>query len=104
MTAEKPIRAKPQEGPGFGELRAGNLGVRIAYTPAEIDAVQALRFRVFYEEMGATPDKQAAATRPLACLSAPQTGDASRGGTGCIQETGKQESGRPCRPNLVRSQ
>jgi L-ornithine Nalpha-acyltransferase len=41
---------------GFGELRAGNLGVRIAETAAEIDASLALRFRVFYEEMGAHPD------------------------------------------------
>jgi putative hemolysin len=63
MTAEKPIGATPQDGPGFGELRAGNLGVRIAATPAEIDAVQALRFRVFYEEMGATPEPAVAATR-----------------------------------------
>jgi putative hemolysin len=46
--------------PPFAELRAGPLGVRIATTPDEIDAVQALRYRVFYVEMGATPD---AATR-----------------------------------------
>lgn len=51
------------EEPGFGELRAGNLGVRVAETPAEIDAVQALRFRVFYEEMGARPDAETLATR-----------------------------------------
>ena len=63
MTAEQPIGAMAPEGPGFGELRAGKLGVRIAETPAEIDAVQALRFRVFYEEMGATPDPSLAATR-----------------------------------------
>jgi L-ornithine Nalpha-acyltransferase len=42
--------------PGFGELRAGNLGVRIATTDAEIRAVQALRYRVFYHELGAHPD------------------------------------------------
>ena len=47
----------------FGELRAGNLGLRIAATPAEIDAVQALRYRVFYEELGAEPDPVAARTR-----------------------------------------
>jgi L-ornithine Nalpha-acyltransferase len=41
---------------GFGELRAGNLGVRIATSDAEIRAVQALRYRVFYHEMGAHPD------------------------------------------------
>jgi putative hemolysin len=61
VTAEKPIGAVPE--PGIGELRAGNLGVRLARTPAEIDKVQALRFRVFYQEMGATPDPQTAATR-----------------------------------------
>jgi len=41
---------------GFPELRAGNLGLRLASTAAELDAVQALRYRVFYEEMGAKPD------------------------------------------------
>jgi putative hemolysin len=49
----------PEVGPGFGELRAGHLGVRIATTEAEIDAVQALRWRVFYEEMGAEPSEAA---------------------------------------------
>ena len=46
---------------GIGELRAGNLGLRIARTPEELDAAQALRYRVFYEEMGAQPDAAAAA-------------------------------------------
>ena len=50
------------EEPGFGELRGGNLGVRIAATPGEIDAAQALRYRVFYQDMGARPDAVAAAT------------------------------------------
>jgi putative hemolysin len=49
--------------PGFGELRVGNLGVRIATTEAEIDAAQALRYRVFYQEMGAVPDSAAAAAQ-----------------------------------------
>jgi putative hemolysin len=49
----------PDDGPGFGELRAGHLGVRIATTEAEIDAVQALRWRVFYEEMRAEPSDAA---------------------------------------------
>jgi putative hemolysin len=42
--------------PGFVELRAGNLGVRLATGAAELDAVQALRYRVFYQEMGAQAD------------------------------------------------
>jgi putative hemolysin len=49
--------------PGFGELRSGPLGVRIATTAAEIDASQALRYRVFYEEMGAHADAPTAASR-----------------------------------------
>ncbi len=48
--------------PGFGELRSGNLGVRLAVDADEIDAVQALRYRVFYKEMGAHADAATAAT------------------------------------------
>jgi putative hemolysin len=55
--------ADPDISAGFGELRAGNLGARLATTAAEIDAVQALRYRVFYEEMGARPSEVAAALR-----------------------------------------
>ena len=40
----------------FPELRAGNLGVRIATSADEVDAAEALRFRVFYTEMGARAD------------------------------------------------
>jgi L-ornithine Nalpha-acyltransferase len=38
------------------DLQAGSLGVRLAESIGEVDAAQALRFRIFYEEMGATPD------------------------------------------------
>lgn len=41
----------------FAELRAGNLGVRVARSEGEVRAAQALRFRVFFGEMGATPDE-----------------------------------------------
>ena len=44
------------------EIRAGNLGVRLAATPGEVDAAQGLRYRVFYEEMGASPGPDAAAS------------------------------------------
>ena len=47
---------------GFGELRGGNLGVRIATTEAELDAAQALRYSVFYNEMGAVPSDEARRT------------------------------------------
>ncbi len=71
MTEQKPIGrpwpTSPEsaaiDGPGFGEIRAGNLSVRVAASAAEIDAVQALRYRVFYQEMGATADPAAAAIR-----------------------------------------
>lgn len=53
----------PRASPGFEELRAGNLGLRLAETAAEIDAAQALRYRVFYEEMGARADAATAAAR-----------------------------------------
>jgi putative hemolysin len=46
----------------FPELRAGNLGVRVAVTADDIDAVQALRFRVFYQEMGALADARTMAS------------------------------------------
>ncbi len=60
MTIQEAIAAVPHR--GIGELRAGNLGVRLAVTPDEIDAVQALRFRVFYGEMGATAGPETLAT------------------------------------------
>jgi L-ornithine Nalpha-acyltransferase len=37
------------------DIRSGPLQVRLAETAAEIDAVQALRYRVFYESLGARP-------------------------------------------------
>src|ERR1700722_4432584 len=59
MNVDRPLT--PAFGPApFPELRAGNLGARIATSSDEIDAVQALRFRVFYQEMGAVADARAA--------------------------------------------
>lgn len=49
--------------PGFGEIAAGTLGVRLAISREEIDAAQALRWHVFYEEMGAVPDDATRAAR-----------------------------------------
>lgn len=56
------LPADPDSGQGFGELRAGNLGVRIATNAAEIRAAQALRYRVFHSEMGALPNAAALAS------------------------------------------
>ncbi len=67
MSVTTPILAAPRSAcppaGGFGELRAGNLGVRIAVTAAERDAAQALRYRIFYDEMGARPDEPAQRSR-----------------------------------------
>jgi putative hemolysin len=63
MTVLLDLHRTEPRGRGFGELRGGHLGVRIATTEAEIDAVQALRWRVFYEEMKAEPSEAALASR-----------------------------------------
>ena len=44
----------------LGPLRSGKLMIRLALTAAEIEAAQALRYRVFYEEMGAAPTAEMA--------------------------------------------
>lgn len=56
-------RALEAGSPGFAEIRVGKLGVRLAESAAELDASQALRWQVFYGEMGAVPDAETAATR-----------------------------------------
>src|SRR5262245_33418438 len=44
-------------------LRAGTLEVRLAQSMEELEAAQALRYRVFYEEMTARPTPEMAAVR-----------------------------------------
>jgi putative hemolysin len=46
---------------GSNELRMGSLEVRLAESTAEIEAAQALRYRVFYNEMAAVPSAEMAA-------------------------------------------
>lgn len=46
-----------------GDLKTGSLEVRLAETAAELDAAQALRYRIFYEEMQAKPDATTEAAR-----------------------------------------
>jgi len=41
--------------PRIVDIQSGQLQVRLAETPADIDAAQALRYRIFYEKMGARP-------------------------------------------------
>ena len=63
MTAERPVgRGAALTALPFPELRSGHLGVRLAVSAAEIDAVQALRYRVFYREMGAAADSETSRT------------------------------------------
>jgi len=61
VTMHRPLRQSPGfKASGFSEVRAAKLGVRLASTSAEIDAAQALRYRVFYDEMGAEASPEAA--------------------------------------------
>ena len=45
------------------DIRSGMLAVRLAERPPEVAAAQALRYRVFYEEMGAEPTPEMARAR-----------------------------------------
>jgi L-ornithine Nalpha-acyltransferase len=47
----------------FPELMAGDLSVRLAISHEDLDAVQALRYRVFYVEMGAHPSAETIAAQ-----------------------------------------
>ena len=59
---EAAARSSPSRGPVV-DVRYESLQVRLAQNAAEIDAAQALRYRVFYEEMGAQPTAEMAARR-----------------------------------------
>ncbi|MDE1900721.1 MAG: GNAT family N-acetyltransferase [Alphaproteobacteria bacterium] len=45
------------------DIRLGSLEVRLAKTPEDIERAQELRYQVFYEEMGAKPTPDMAASR-----------------------------------------
>ncbi|MGE3334799.1 MAG: GNAT family N-acetyltransferase [Rhodospirillaceae bacterium] len=47
----------------FVPVTAGSQVIRLANSADELDAAQALRYRVFYDEMGAKPDAQMQASR-----------------------------------------
>ncbi len=68
MTAERrpaanSNRASAQSKMLFGGLTAGPLELRLASGPEDIDAAQALRYRVFYDEMQARPTPEGASRR-----------------------------------------
>ena len=50
-------------GDGFLSLAQGGLEARLASSRDDVEAAQALRYRVFYEEMKATPSAETAALR-----------------------------------------
>lgn len=54
-TSERPTVPMPDPDAGFPAIRSGDLEVRLARDPDEIDASQALRYQVFYEERAAKP-------------------------------------------------
>jgi putative hemolysin len=45
------------------DVQVGDLHIRLAESEAEVDAAQALRYRVFYEEMQAQPSKETQSSR-----------------------------------------
>ncbi|MBI3506207.1 MAG: GNAT family N-acetyltransferase [Proteobacteria bacterium] len=64
MTAQALPKSQARDLLGFGDaLRSGSLEVRLAHGAAEIDAAQALRYRVFVDELGAHPSPAARAAR-----------------------------------------
>ncbi len=58
-----PARAAENDQGPTTLVEAGPLAVRLAEGPEDIDAAQALRYRVFYEEMAAKPSPEAARSR-----------------------------------------
>ncbi|MCC0004220.1 MAG: GNAT family N-acetyltransferase [Methylobacteriaceae bacterium] len=62
-----PRRKKNRASFGGTLCRAGSLELRLAETKKEIRKAQRLRYKVFYEEGGATPDRTAALIRRDVC-------------------------------------
>ncbi len=63
MAAIRPMSPESLAPNSVVDVRFESLQVRLAQNAAEIDAAQALRYRVFYDEMGAQPTPEMAAVR-----------------------------------------
>jgi putative hemolysin len=63
MTDVVAVSESAPDGARVVDLRSGSLQVRLAESDADLDAVQALRYRVFYDEMGARPSPETARRR-----------------------------------------
>lgn len=61
--SESELLGPPISNAEIVKVVAGDFEVRLAQTAAEIDAAQALRYRIFYEEMAARPSPEMAATK-----------------------------------------
>ena len=60
---ETALPAATQLHPTIVDIRSGPLQVRLAETSADIEAAQALRYRIFYERLGAQPLAETACLR-----------------------------------------
>jgi putative hemolysin len=63
VDSEAELLGTPASSAEIVKVVAGDFEVRLAETAAEVDAAQALRYRVFYEEMSARPTPEIAAKR-----------------------------------------
>ena len=63
VDSEAELLGTPASSAEIVKVVAGDFEVRLARNAAEINAAQALRYRVFYEEMQARPTAEIAATR-----------------------------------------
>ena len=55
VDSEAELLGPPVSNAEIVKVVAGDFEVRLAQSAAEIDAAQALRYRIFYEEMAARP-------------------------------------------------
>jgi len=62
-TQHNPVRKAEDLDAALAALGSGTLGARLARDAADVDAAQALRYRVFYDEMRAVPDAEMAKAR-----------------------------------------
>ena len=63
VDSEAELLGTPASSAEIVKVIAGDIEVRLANSAAEVEAAQALRFRVFFEEMAARPTAEIAATR-----------------------------------------
>ena len=63
VDSEAELLGTPASSAEIVKVIAGDFEVRLANSAAEVEAAQALRFRVFFEEMAARPTAEIAATR-----------------------------------------